>query len=252
MENLSKTGKEYKLGIAELHVLAHVGSLEKRKQYINISTGQCTEDAQGNLISYINGFDRKRKAIMFMAHYDVVHEEYNNYLDNLASVQNLMQFARNNRKYKEKNIIIVFTNKEEQGQQGARYLAPLILKGKYGNVSLVVNLELTAIGKVLCINSFGKKRDYNFGYVDVVIPYSDAHALDELGVPAICIGTLDEENINMYRNNPSLKEWIKYGMALDRNGPALWNLCHQKEDNEYNKDDMEYFVKYTLPKFLKL
>ena len=41
-------------------------------------------------------------------------------------------------------------------------------------------------------------------------------------------------------------------MALDRNGPALWNLCHQKEDNEYNKDDMEYFVKYTLPKFLKL
>ena len=41
MENLSKTGKEYKLGIAELHVLAHVGSLEKRKQYINISQKFC-------------------------------------------------------------------------------------------------------------------------------------------------------------------------------------------------------------------
>ena len=175
-----------------------------------------------------------------MAHYDVVNEEISNVIDNLASVTNLIEFALQNRKYKDKNIYVVFTNYEETAsyeKAGAKEIAEQIQDGLFGDVELVVNLELTSIGRFVCVNNYPKiSLDKITNCIETTTPFNDAAVLWKNNIPAICVGTLDFNNYKQVQASQYC--W-------------LWGLCHQQSDL-YVKEDMEYFVKEKMPKFLAL
>lgn len=202
--------------------------------------GNCEITERENVIHSINGnFSKNRPTIIYMAHYDVVNEKYSNVIDNLASVVNLMEFSWENQRYKDKNLFAIFTNYEETASfdlAGSRIIGDYINAGEFGNVELVVNLELTSIGRHLWVNNYPKISLNGIDHTETNTPFNDAYVINRCGTPAICIGTVDFANLLQVR---------KYNYC------DLWSLCH-KDSDLYNKEDMWHFVKETLPTFLDI
>ena len=217
-------------------------TLDDRQKVITKALGgcDCEFDMKDNIIHSVNRVRDDRKTVIYMAHYDVVDEEISNVIDNLGSVVNLIEFALQNRENKEKNIFVVFTNYEETAsfeKAGSSLIAEHIAKGLFGDVELVVNLELTSIGRFVCVNNYPKVcLDKITDCIETTTPFNDAAVLWKSNIPAICVGTLDFNNYKQVQANHYC--W-------------LWGLCHQDSDL-YVKEDMEYFIKEKMPKFLAL
>ena len=225
--------EDYKL-LKQLTSQMYLGA---REILIRDELGNSHLDGLGNIIHQVNKFNKNLPTIIYMAHYDVVDEKVSNVIDNLASVVNLIEFSKRNKNYEGKNIFAIFTNYEELAsfeKAGSRLIAKQIDEGIYGNVELVVNLELTSIGRHLWVNNYPKLALDDIDHIESTTPFNDAYVINRCGTTAICIGTLDFPNLLHVRKNNYCK---------------LWSLCH-KDSDLYSKEDMEYFVRKTMPKFL--
>jgi len=187
-------------------------------------------------------------ATLFVAHHDVANVRSQNCQDNGASVCHLLTMANIINKSKEeyKRTILLFTDSEEFGARGAKKFAndskvdrdtKVITHNKYGEISRVINLELTGVGKVIWSDCEFKKADCElhseleevFGgeIIKLKTPPSDVIAFRGCNFPAVCIGTLKEDDVEQKNT---------------------WRLCHSMGDtlDKCSREDMEDFTKFLL------
>jgi len=197
-------------------------------------------------------------AIAFMAHFDVANINSENCQDNSASVCNLLHLCaklKNQAIGESKNIIsqrpviIVFSDREEAGGTGARYFSGRMLRGDFGNIEYVVNLELTGLGRAVWVDTENTKKWAKdkivetplllkcgeilgeSGYHKVSTPFSDAFVLRRCGVDAVCIGILPvEEVLEIEKHKGGRQE--------------TWSLCHSETDtiDKCDAQDMQDFT----------
>jgi len=187
-------------------------------------------------------------AIVFCAHHDVANPRSNNCQDNGASVCNLLKLTNLIKESKEnlQRTIILFSDCEESGAKGAGKFAkdstktdnPNIIKhNKFGEISGVVNLELTGLGDVIWTDCHNNEQDITLHQkleatkkeklIKLSTPPSDVIAFRTSKFPALCIGILPKEDLK------------------DR---KTWRLCHSMEDTieKCNRKNMEDFTNFLL------
>ncbi|HUU88967.1 MAG TPA: M28 family peptidase [Candidatus Glassbacteria bacterium] len=236
IDMLNKAGVKYSIDIFEYNGSPIYGSESYAKEHklVNI----IAEPNPG-----VSG-----PATLFVAHHDIANPRSENCQDNGASVCHLLTLANLIGKSKEesKRTILLFTDCEEVGTRGAKRFAndskvdrdtKVVTHDKYGEISRVVNLELTGVGKVIWSDCESKKADCElhseleeiFGgeIVKLRTPSSDVIAFRGCNYPAVCIGTLKEDDLK------------------DKN---TWRLCHSMDDtlDKCSREDMEDFTKFLL------
>lgn len=188
-------------------------------------------------------------AIVFCAHHDVNNVRSQNTQDNGASVCNLLRLASLIKDSKESHqrVIILLADCEEYSARGSKRFAKQSTKIKdstnikhniYGEISGVVNLELTGLGDVIwsdCKSSnigdieLHSKLENVLGkdIVKLQTPPSDVISFREFNYPALCIGTLPENELQ---------------------NKATWRLCHSMEDTltKCDRKNMEDFTTFLL------
>lgn len=185
---------------------------------------------------------------VFIAHHDINNPKSENCNDNSASVSILLDLAnqiKNDTNLLIDNVLIVFTDNEEFGFDGARQLANNIKDNKYGNVISVLNLELTAFGTEIwadydskdsiLINQLEKvvcKDLFKTLYI-VNTPPNDSSVLRKQGIDSICIGTLPFNE---------MEEVVSKKGSY--NSCNTWNKCHKENDtfDMANEVDMNNIV----------
>lgn len=203
---------------------------------------EATTNAFVNIVVEIEG-ENKEIATVFLAHHDVANTSSENCQDNTASVANLIDLAiRLTNKKPKNNIVIAFVDAEEIVNPticGSQRLAQNIIKGKYGHVKYAVNLELTANGRNYWM-SYNNQTNLLAHHIreiqpdthQVRTPYNDAFILEKEGVPSVCIGSLNDGNLNAVKTTGYCKTWA---------------MCHRMEDTfdtQANEGDMDLFVNY--------
>jgi hypothetical protein len=206
-----------------------------------------------NIELIMNG--NKKESVIFIAHHDVNNVYSENCQDNSASVTNLIELAnrlhlkniQNNESFENKNIHFVFTDCEEFGGIGAERLSKRIKEGVFGEVLYVINLELTANGKNLWkdtpnflkkedLKKFDKESQLGRKISNITnsfhTPFNDSVILRENNIESICIGSLNDEDLEEVNKK-------KYC--------STWALCHSEKDTferSANANDMSSFVDY--------
>lgn len=190
-------------------------------------------------------------AIVFCAHHDVNNVRSENCQDNGASVCNLLRLSNLIKQSKESHqrVIILFADCEEFGARGSKRFAKQSIKIKdstnikhniYGEISGVVNLELTGLGDVIWSDLkstkvqeqdkelHNKLEAIHGGEIKKLFtPPSDVISFREYDYPALCIGTLPEEDLQEKKT---------------------WSLCHRMEDviQKCNRKNMEDFTRFLF------
>lgn len=171
-----------------------------------------------NIFINTDNMNLKRDTVMFIAHYDSVNYNFDNVLDNLASVVNLINLSymlRKNRNELKVNPVIVLTDEEEKvsfTDSGSRYLADRIKEGIFGKVLNVINLELTAVGSIVWSTDKIERLDS----VIVTSPFNDSTILQKNGVSSVCIGLFDKTSMEQYS---------------ERRFCDIWSFCHSPSDS---------------------
>ncbi|MDP2692707.1 MAG: M28 family peptidase [bacterium] len=194
-------------------------------------------------------------AIAFMAHHDVANINSENCQDNSASVCNLLHLCailkeqaigESKNIISQRPVIIVFSDKEEVGGTGSRYFSGRMLRGDFGTIEYVLNLELTGLGdrKGIWVDTENIKRWKKDilvktpailkcdeilgvgGYQEVYTPFSDSFVMRRCGVDSVCIGILPADEL----------------IGIGRK--ETWSLCHSETDTieKCNEQDMRMFV----------
>jgi len=196
-----------------------------------------------NVIVRFNSWNENAYTTIFSAHHDIANPNSENCQDNTASVCNLIHLCTLlNKIPKEElnqNVVIAFTDCEEIGGRGMNKLIQEIQDEKYGTVSNMYALELTACGDEYWItgtdneslmytnlkNSIGDK------VLEIVrTPYNESVNAKRMGLPACCIGTLPLSEMEEVKS---------------RGYCGTWGLCHSPSDTferSANKEDMNNFV----------
>jgi hypothetical protein len=204
------------------------------------------QEKRVNIVVELNKGDRSVPATVFCAHHDIVNVHSENAQDNSASICNLLHLCNiileneksvSLNKKPNKRIIILFTDGEECGGKGAIRFAEKVKDGCYGEISNVVNLELTGLGSEVWINNYSKTNNETNEKLTSILkednkelfvkgcPFNDAIPLQNNGIDSVCIGILP----------------IEEAKGSTRN---TWNLCHSLEDkfDKTNGEDMNKFV----------
>lgn len=188
--------------------------------------------------------DINEPGILFLAHHDISNEHSENCQDNTASVCHLLEMVLElNDNPPSIPIHIAIVDSEEHVNPyccGSQVLSEDIKNGNFGEISACINLELTGLGKHIWVSSFERFEDFCDPFIEklnahkVQTPYNDAAVLSLHGVPAMCIGILDDRDIEIALND--------YGY------PHIWGLCHRKEDtfDKISKEDMVIFQQKLL------
>ena len=198
-------------------------------------------------IDYINNLvlEGKNEKII-VAHYDIQNTDSDNANDNSASVINAIAL-----KYLYPDVTVVLTDGEENPfrGEGARIFGYQISRGMWNinkntlrNIKWVLNLELTGLGRNICVSSFrniNHGKDYylcdiivnNFKGVIIDMPRNDANVLLKRNVDIECVCT--------------------YPIVNEKMSLEHFKNCHKDIDSldSISIDDMEYFVNnflYTL------
>ena len=188
--------------------------------------------------------DSGEKGLLFLAHHDINNEMSENSQDNTSSVCqlfSLMQMIKN--KELTRPIHFVFVDSEEHVNFnccGSQVLSEDIYNGEFGQLEICINLELTGLGKNIWVSNYEKFPEPSDGIIEklnahrVITPYNDAYVLSLYDVPAICIGLLDDDDIN------TITKKLGY--------PKIWSLCHSMEDtfDKVSEKDMILFQNSIL------
>lgn len=195
-------------------------------------------------------------AILFVAHHDVANTRSENAQDNKASVSHLLTLANLIKNSKEdlKRVILLFSDCEEYMARGAYRFADnskldrssgnaKILHNIYGEISGVVNLELSGVGKVIWSDCDTNSNDVKLHslledtlgkeIIKIKTPPSDVVAFRRNNFSTLCIGTLKEDDVK------------------ERN---TWRLCHSINDtvDKCSRGDMKDFTKFLFDLTKKL
>lgn len=180
-----------------------------------------------NIVVFANGFDINRPTRVLMAHYDVNTESdaHDNANDNGASIIVLLEYLEDKNFPSDKNILVVFTDGEEFGGQGAKEFANQVKEGNHGNVEWVLNLDVVGIGDKVVFEYDSSKniRDHiisvlgeNTGFIKM--PFNDAQKLRTHNINAACLSVIPQENWDS-ENNTMIKQ------------PGMWSNLHRTSDS---------------------
>lgn len=178
------------------------------------------------------------KSILITAHWDTVYPQYDNCLDNTASLYNLFRLSQKatNQKY---NLVFSYTDAEEACRSeinGATKIADLI------DPEYHLDLELTAGGDKILIDVLG---DLPFSYETIPFPLNNSKMVWETRKTSIlkasgCITLATEKDIAE----------LKSGHYCNR-----WSQCHRQSDtfdNWLKLDQMELFTDELAKSIAKL
>lgn len=213
-----------------------------------VGTPDAVEDKVAFVNVYINieGVDNT-KTTVYMAHHDVANKASENCQDNTASIANLLDLAmRLSVEKPANNVLIAFVDAEEIVKMpicGAKRLAQKIKANEFGELKYIFNLELTANGRNYWMSyhtdpnvpqneSANRLREVLPTVDRVRTPYSDSFVMEAEGLPCVCMGSLDDQNI----------AWAKQG-----GGCLTWTVCHAMSDTfdaQANEADMDLFVTF--------
>lgn len=188
--------------------------------------------------------ESKEQGLLFLAHHDITNERSQNAQDNTASVCHLISMM-NTLKNSEltRPIHFAIVDSEEHVNFhccGSQVLSEDIHNDEFGNLEVCINLELTGLGEHIWVSSFEKFPDNceptinKINAQKVSTPFNDAYVLSLHDVPAMCIGILDDKDIQT---------------AIEKTGyPKIWGLCHNMEDtfDKISKENMETFQNTLL------
>ena len=187
-------------------------------------------------------------AIVFCAHHDVMNVHSQNAQDNSASVCNLLRLSSliKTSKDEHQRTIILFSDSEEISAKGANRFAKKSssIKGSrnisheiYGEISAVINLELTGNGTIIWSDCEKNKSEdelhislettLGHNIQKLRTPPSDAIAFRRYKYPVLCIGILPEYDMKKH---------------------DTWRICHSIDDTieKCNGTDMENFTKFLF------
>lgn len=181
---------------------------------------------------------------MIIAHHDVNNPNIDNANDNSASVINIIATKKLR---PEVNAVIV--DGEEFGGIGSKHLAKQILAGKFGDISWVLNYELTGKGgKYFFIGDYpGNLSDKIvdlFNCPIVSTPFNDSVTLRRFGIDSCVINPLpplpEGETSSVLFNDG---KYLNYKMLFN---------CHKPVDNlsSISTNDMKEFVEEVVLKIL--
>jgi hypothetical protein len=188
--------------------------------------------------------ESQEEGLIFLAHHDINNEISENAQDNTSSVCQLLSMMQKVKGMDlTRPIHFALVDSEEHVNFnccGSQVLSEDIHSGEFGNIELCVNLELTGLGKHIWVSNFEQFSESNTNVIaklnaqKVRTPYNDAYVLTRHGVPAICIGILDDSDI----------EVATKGFGY----PRIWGLCHNMEDtfDKISEEDMIQFQNRIL------
>lgn len=187
-------------------------------------------------------------AIVFSAHHDVANPRSENCQDNGASVCHLLRLAAliAENPTESQRTLLVFTDCEESGAKGARRFVKDVKSSKelnalvhpnHGEISAALILELTGHGDVYWTDCHGNPVDKQLhrrleraakkSLPKLSTPPSDVMSFRNAKIPALCIGTLPQEDMTI---------------------KATWSQCHRMTDtiDGCNEKDMEAYTEFLL------
>jgi hypothetical protein len=189
------------------------------------------KDPQDNFYLY-NIYMKGSNNKMFIAHHDIVNSSFDNANDNSASCINCIML----KKLKPENNVCLLDGEEPPlFGAGSTELSNDIHNGEFGNISYVINLELTGKGGTNLV--IGKNNSniyrilmnkFNSAWT-ATFPFSDTEILIRNGIESACLMTV-----------PLLED-----------GQPDYNLvynCHSIEDSldTIDPNDMKDFVEEIL------
>lgn len=224
-----------------LQVLTELGV----EHYLDVFAANGSMDNKAHTLRYANvvacvpGRLPSSKSLVFLAHHDVANVRSENANDNTASLANLLALLGRLQEQAPPNqtVWVVFTDAEEIcsfHRSGAWRLAQQVQTGALGDVSALLNLELTAYGTALFCDHFlpGLEEAAGVPVIVVSTPFSDATTLRRWHV-ANCatIGTLPPDELQLLLERPAA-------------GCRTWARCHRMTDRlkHAKTQDMATFV----------
>jgi hypothetical protein len=172
------------------------------------------------------------------AHHDIVNPNIDNANDNSASVINAIAT-----KLLKPEVTVVLLDGEEVGGLGSQYLSNQINSGEFGEISWILNLELTGRGgSTFFIGDYpGKLQDHIRGIFDCPIvstPFNDSVIFRRNGIDSVVINPLP-----ILDEGTSLVKWGESYLDYD----MLFN-CHTKRDtlDTISIEDMQKFVEGVI------
>ena len=172
------------------------------------------------------------------AHHDIVNPNIDNANDNSASVINAIAA-----KLLKPEVTVVLLDGEEVGGLGAQCLSDQIFDGEFGEISWILNLELTGRGgSTFFIGDYpGKLQDHIRGIFDCPIvstPFNDSVIFRKNGIDSVVINPLPILN-----EGTSPVKWGESYLDYD----MLFN-CHTRKDtlDTICTKDMQKFVEGVI------
>jgi hypothetical protein len=172
------------------------------------------------------------------AHHDIVNPNIDNANDNSASVINSIAT-----KLLKPEITVVLLDGEEVGGLGSQYLSDQVNDGEFGEISWILNLELTGRGgSTFFIGDYpGKLQDHIRGIFDCPIvstPFNDSVIFRRNRIDSVVINPLP-----ILEKGTSPVKWGESYLDYD----MLFN-CHTKRDtlDTISIEDMQRFVEGVI------
>lgn len=185
---------------------------------------------------------------MLVAHHDVANHEIDNANDNSASVINAIALKK-----MLPNIHVVLLDGEEFGGIGAKRVSDQINKGDFGDISFVLNLELSGKGgKQFFVGDYPgplyDKIKSQFPCPTVKTPFNDSVIFRRNGIDSCVINPLP--STDQISDSPLFEGAIFEGKQLD---VSMLFHCHTSKDtiDTIDPNDMREFTEEVVFKILE-
>lgn len=185
---------------------------------------------------------------MLVAHHDIVNPDVDNANDNSASVINAIALKK-----MLPNIHVVILDGEEIGGLGSQRVSEQILQGDFGNISSVLNLELTGKGgeRFFIGNYPGPLYDKittMFNCPTFNTPFNDSVIFRKNGIDSCVINPLPTLPVIP---GDTLNEGIVWDEETSLDPSILFN-CHSERDtiDSIDVNDMQIFTEKVIYKIL--
>lgn len=233
MELLDSEGIPYELDVFE-------SSSRRTFRYRDVE-----EDTSKNL--YYNIIMKGSSDKMIIAHHDVNNHTIDNANDNSASVINVIATKK-----LRPDVHAVLVDGEEFGGIGSTQLSKQILDGDFGNISWVLNLELSGKGgKYFFIGDYsGPLKDRIVNLFDPPVthtPFNDSVILRKFGIDSVVINPApplkDKKSDLKFPSSGDEGVYLDFSIVFN---------CHRPTDTlaSISTSDMKEFVESVVLKIL--
>jgi hypothetical protein len=185
---------------------------------------------------------------MLVAHHDIVNPDIDNANDNSASVINAIALKK-----MLPNVHVVLLDGEEFGGIGSQRLSRQINRGEFGEISFVLNLELSGkVGKKFFVGDYPgplyEKIKSQFNCPTVKTPFNDSVIFRRNGIDSCVINPLP--TTDQISDSPLFEEALFEGKKLDM---SMLFHCHSTKDtiDTIDPNDMKEFTEEVVFKILE-